>query len=72
VTGAGWASELVWTQGLEEKSFASAADRTPVVHSAVRYYTDSAISAPESICVCVCACVHIYVADLQNISTEDI
>jgi hypothetical protein len=28
--GAGWASEPVWTQRLEEKSFAPAGDRTPV------------------------------------------
>jgi hypothetical protein len=26
---AGWSSELVWTQRLEEKSFAYAGDRTP-------------------------------------------
>jgi hypothetical protein len=38
---AGWASELVWTQKLEEKSFFPARDRTPVVQSAVRHYTDS-------------------------------
>jgi hypothetical protein len=37
---AGWASELVWTQTLEEKSSASAGDRTPVVQSVVRHYTD--------------------------------
>jgi hypothetical protein len=36
---AGWASELVWTQRLEEKSFVSTWDRTPVVQS-VRHYTD--------------------------------
>jgi hypothetical protein len=34
---AGWASELVWTQRIEEKSFASAGDRTPVVQSIVRH-----------------------------------
>jgi hypothetical protein len=28
----GWASELVWTQRLEEKSFASAGDRTNTKH----------------------------------------
>jgi hypothetical protein len=28
---AGWASVLVWTQRLEEKSFASGGDRNPVV-----------------------------------------
>jgi hypothetical protein len=37
---AGWASELIWTQRLEEKYFASAGDRTPVVQSVVRHYTD--------------------------------
>jgi hypothetical protein len=33
---AGWASEMVWTQTLEEKSFASAGDQTPVVQSVIR------------------------------------
>jgi hypothetical protein len=42
---AGWASELVWTQRLEGKSFASAGDRTPVVQSVVRDYTDLATLA---------------------------
>jgi hypothetical protein len=37
---AGWASEPVWTQRLEEKSFASAGDRNPVIQSVVRHYTD--------------------------------
>jgi hypothetical protein len=37
---AGWASQLVWTQRIEEKCFASAGDRTPVVQFVVRYYTD--------------------------------
>jgi hypothetical protein len=36
---AGWASDLVWTQRLEEKSFASAGDRNPVVQSVFRHYT---------------------------------
>jgi hypothetical protein len=36
----GRSQELVWTQRLEEKSSASAGDRTPVVQSLVRQYTD--------------------------------
>jgi hypothetical protein len=35
---AGWAPEPVWIQRLEEKS--SAGDRTPIVRSVVRHYTD--------------------------------
>jgi hypothetical protein len=34
-----WAPEPVWTQRLEEKSFAPAGDRTPVVQPVVRHYT---------------------------------
>jgi hypothetical protein len=34
---AGWAPEPVWTQRIEEKSFAS---QTPVVQSVVRQYID--------------------------------
>jgi hypothetical protein len=34
---AGWATEPVWTQRLEEKSFVSTGDRTPVVQSVVRH-----------------------------------
>jgi hypothetical protein len=37
---AGWALELVWTQKIEEKPFASAGDRSPVIQSVVRHYTD--------------------------------
>jgi len=33
---AGWASEVVWTQRLEEISFAFAGDQTPVVQSVIR------------------------------------
>jgi hypothetical protein len=33
VQEAEWASGLAWTQRLEEKSFASAGDRTTAVHS---------------------------------------
>jgi hypothetical protein len=35
---AGWASELLWIQRLEEKSFASAGYRTRVVQSVVTLY----------------------------------
>jgi hypothetical protein len=35
-----WAPEPVWIQRLQEKSFASAEDRTSVVQSVVRHYTD--------------------------------
>jgi hypothetical protein len=44
---AGWAPEPVWTQRLEEKSSVSVGDRTPVVHSVVRHYTDWATPAPS-------------------------
>jgi hypothetical protein len=50
---AGWASEPVWTQRLEEKFFASAGDRIldrPVVQSVVRHYNGLATPAP-SLCV---------------------
>jgi hypothetical protein len=39
VQEAGWASEPVWTQRLQEKSFTSAGDQTLVVQSVVRHYT---------------------------------
>jgi hypothetical protein len=45
---AGWAPELVWMQRLEEKSFAPAGDRTPVIQSVVRHYTDWATTAIKS------------------------
>jgi hypothetical protein len=44
---AGWAPEPVWTQRLEEKSFACVGDRTPVVQSVVSHYTDWATEAPS-------------------------
>jgi hypothetical protein len=42
VQEAGWAPETVWTQRIEEKSFAPAGDRNPdrpVVQPVVRHYT---------------------------------
>jgi hypothetical protein len=40
VQEAGWAPEPVWTQRLEEKSFASAGDRAKLVQSVVKRYID--------------------------------
>jgi hypothetical protein len=40
VQEAGWAPEPVWTQRIEEKSFAPAGDRTPIAQPVVRHYTD--------------------------------
>jgi hypothetical protein len=37
---AGWVTVPVWKQRLKEKSSASVGDRTPVVQSVVRHYTD--------------------------------
>jgi hypothetical protein len=45
VQEAGWAPGPVWTQRLEEKFSASVGDRTPVVQSVVRHYTDWATPA---------------------------
>jgi hypothetical protein len=50
VQEAGWDPEPVWTQRLEEKSSASVGDRTPVVQSVVRHYTDWATAAPMLLC----------------------
>jgi hypothetical protein len=44
---AGWDSEPVWTQRLEEKSSAFVGDRIPVVQSEVRHYTDWVTPAPQ-------------------------
>jgi hypothetical protein len=46
VQEAGWASEPVWTQRLQEKSSASVGDRTLVVQFVVSHYTAWATSAP--------------------------
>jgi hypothetical protein len=46
VQEAGWAPEPVWTQRLEEKSFAPAGDQTPIVQPVVRHYTAWANPAP--------------------------
>jgi hypothetical protein len=43
---AGWAPEPVWTQRLEENSSVSVGDRTQIVQSVVRHYTDCATPAP--------------------------
>jgi hypothetical protein len=43
----GWASELVWTEREEEKSFASAGYRTTFVQFVQRLYNDLAITAPK-------------------------
>jgi hypothetical protein len=46
VQEAGWAPEPVRTQRLEEKSFAPAGDRTPIVQPVVIHYTAWANPAP--------------------------
>jgi hypothetical protein len=43
---AGWAQVPVWTQRVEEKFFAPAGDRTPIVEPVVRHYTAWANPAP--------------------------
>jgi hypothetical protein len=56
VQEAGWAPEPVWTQRLQEKSFAPAGDRTPVVQPVVRHYTAWTNPAPIEKCV---ECKHV-------------
>jgi hypothetical protein len=43
---AGWAPEPVWTQRLEEKFFAPAGDRAPIVQPVIRHYTARVTAAP--------------------------
>jgi hypothetical protein len=40
VQEAGWASEPIWPQRLEEKSFAPAGDRTLIARSLVRHFAE--------------------------------
>jgi hypothetical protein len=49
VQEAGWAPVPVWTQRLQEKSFASAGDRNLVIQSVVRHFADWATPAPYMI-----------------------
>jgi hypothetical protein len=49
VQEAGWAPEPVWTQRLEEKSFAPAGDRAPIAQSVARHCTDLATPAPTAL-----------------------
>jgi hypothetical protein len=44
VQEAGWAPEPVWTQRLQEKSFAPAGDRTPIARSRFIYKLHTNIS----------------------------
>jgi hypothetical protein len=48
VQEAGWAPEPVWTQRIQEKSYAPAGDRTPIVQPVVRHYTAWANPAPPT------------------------
>jgi hypothetical protein len=45
----GWAAEPVWTQGLEEKSFASAGDRTSIARSSSPYPDTILTELPGSV-----------------------
>jgi hypothetical protein len=49
VQDAGWVPESVWTQRLEEKTLAFASNRTTVIQSVARYYTDCATLAPNDV-----------------------
>jgi hypothetical protein len=44
---AGWAPEPVWTQRLEEKSFASVGDRTSIVRSSSAYSDTTLAEVPR-------------------------
>jgi hypothetical protein len=61
---AGWASELVWTQRLEENSFASAGDRTPVVQCTQATHANYAIGC-FSLCLAL-STVRLYTGHLQQ------
>jgi hypothetical protein len=70
VQEAGWASELVWTQKLEEKSFAPARDWTPVVQFVVRHYTDWATPALPKLLYCYKLINNPMVADAEGAGEE--
>jgi hypothetical protein len=44
---AGWTSEPVWTQRLQEKSFASAGDRTPITQPSTPYSDTRLTELPQ-------------------------
>jgi hypothetical protein len=49
VQEAEWTPEPVWTQRLEEKSFAPAGDRTPIARSSSRSQTPYCLSYPAPV-----------------------
>jgi hypothetical protein len=61
---AGWVWELVWTQRLEEKSFASVGVRNQVVQSVVRHHTDWA--SCENWCI-YCHCLFSIVSEMRDL-----
>jgi hypothetical protein len=65
VQEAGCAPEPVWTQRIEEKSFAPAGDRSPVVQPVVRLYTDWAtrLLVPKS--------THVYVGLHKSVNAVE-
>jgi hypothetical protein len=73
VLEAGWAPEPVWTERLQEKPFAPAGDRTSIVQSVARHYTDWATPASLQCHMTIkylifCVFVGLYVF-LNNFST---